>query len=105
LPDEVRRRVVEAVRAPTVPLEAAGGRVLHVRFKKAAGADRVVAAMETIRGLLRERPGETRIVLHLPAGEGDGLPVELKRGVAYDAEFLAEIRRRVGDGLVELSFA
>ncbi len=105
LPDEVRRQVVEAVRAPTAPLEASGGRVLHVRFSRAAGADRVVSAMETIRGLLRERPGETRVVLHVPSGEGDGLPLELRRGIAYDAEFLAEIRRRLGDGLVELSFA
>ncbi len=105
LPEEVRRKVVADVRAPTTPLEAVSGGVLHVRFARAASADRVVTAMETIRGLLRERPGETRIVLHLPAGDGDGLPMELKRGVAYDAEFVAEIRRRLGDGLVELSFA
>jgi DNA polymerase-3 subunit alpha len=103
LPDEVRRRVTETVAAPTTPIEAPGGRVLHVRFSRTAGADRVVLAMETIRGLLRERPGETRVVLHVPTGEGDGLPMELRRGIAYDAEFLAEVRRRVGDGLVELS--
>lgn len=105
LPDEVRRRVVETVRAPTRPVEAGGGRILHVRFSRAAGADRVVRAMETIRSLLRERPGETRVVLHLPTGEGDGLPMELRRGVAYDAELLAEIERRLGEGLVELSIA
>jgi hypothetical protein len=29
--------------------------------------------------------------------------MELRRGVAYDAELLAEIRRRLGDGLVEIN--
>ena len=31
--------------------------------------------------------------------------MELRRGVAYDAELLAEVRRRLGDGLVELRLA
>ncbi len=104
LPEEVRRRVLADVRSPTPPVEAGSDHVLHVRFAR-GDPERVVRAMETIRGLLRERPGETRVVLHLPAGEGDGLPMELRRGVAYDAEFLAEIRRRLGEGLVEVSFA
>ena len=29
--------------------------------------------------------------------------MELRRGVAYDSELVAEVRRRLGDGLVELS--
>jgi hypothetical protein len=31
--------------------------------------------------------------------------MELRLGVAYDAELVAEIRRRLGDGLVELRLA
>jgi hypothetical protein len=31
--------------------------------------------------------------------------MELRRGVAYDAELLAEIRRRLGDGLIEIHLA
>ena len=57
--------------------------------------------MERLKAVFAERPGPTRVVLHLPASGGDSLPLEL-RGVAYDAELLAEIGRRV-DGLVELS--
>jgi hypothetical protein len=29
--------------------------------------------------------------------------MELRRGVAYDPELVADVRRRLGDGLVELS--
>ena len=69
-----------------------------------AGTDRVVGAMETFKGLLAERPGATRVVLHVPAPTGaTSLPMELRRGVAYDAELLAEVRRRLGDGIVEVS--
>jgi hypothetical protein len=31
--------------------------------------------------------------------------MELRRGVAYDAELVSDIRRRFGDGLVELSLS
>jgi hypothetical protein len=62
--------------------------------------------METVKVLLRDRPGGTRVVLHVPApGGGDALPMELRWGVAYDAELLAEVRRQLGDGLVELRLA
>jgi hypothetical protein len=62
--------------------------------------------METIRSLLRERPGGTRVVLHVPGPVGSAtLPMELSRRVAYDADLLAEVRRRLGDGLVELRLA
>ena len=53
------------------------------------------------RRVLRERPGATRVVVHVPAPGGSALPMEL-RGVAYDAELVAEVRRRVGDGVIEL---
>jgi DNA polymerase-3 subunit alpha len=101
LPDEQRARAAAAAQAPSAPVEAAPGAVLNVRFAREAGAERLVSAMHAFRALLRERPGQTRVVVHVPAPGGDALPMEL-RGVAYDAELLAEVRRRVGDGVVEL---
>jgi hypothetical protein len=62
--------------------------------------------MEAVKALLRDRPGGTRVVIHVPApGGGTPLPMELRRGVAYDAELLAEVRRRLGEGLVDLQLA
>jgi hypothetical protein len=62
--------------------------------------------METVKGLFRDRPGATRVVIHVPtSGGGQPLPMELRRGVAYDAELLNEVRRQLGDGLVELRLA
>jgi hypothetical protein len=104
LPDEARDRAAGEAAAVTPPLDPAPGAILHVRFAGGAGSDRVVGAMEAFRGLLVERPGATRVVLHVPAPSGgSALPMELRRGVAYDAELLAEVRRRLGEGLVELS--
>ena len=71
--------------APSRPIEAAPGAVLNVRFARGAGTDRVVSAMHAFKTVLRERPGATRVVVHVPAPGGDALPMEL-RGVAYDAE-------------------
>ncbi|HZM73205.1 MAG TPA: DNA polymerase III subunit alpha [Candidatus Polarisedimenticolia bacterium] len=103
LPDEARARAAAEAAAPTQPLATNGaGRVLHVRFG-GASADRLVLAMETIRVLVRERPGETKVVVHVPAPGGAALPMELKQPVAYDAELLAEVQRRLGDGLVDLT--
>jgi hypothetical protein len=102
LPDEARARAVGVAGAATPPVEARPDQVLHVRFA-ASARDRLVAAMETFRALLRDRPGETRVVLHLPGTDGGAM--ELRRGVAYDAELLAEVRRRLGDGVVDLRLA
>ncbi len=103
LPDEARRAAVGVATAPTLAAEAGPGQVLHVRFSQAAGADRLVHAMEAFKVVLRDRPGATRVIIHLPAAAGGSpLPMELRRGVAYDAELLAEVRRRLGEGLVEL---
>jgi hypothetical protein len=101
-PDEARARAVDAAEAPTRPTAAGPGGVLHVRFSAAAGLDRAIGAMEALRTLIRARPGATPVVLHVPVGVGEERPMELRNGVAYDAELLAEIRRRMGDGLVEL---
>ncbi len=101
LPDEQRAQAAAAAQAPSAPIEAAPGAVLNVRFARDAGTERVVSAMQAFKSLLRERPGQTRVVVHVPAPGGSALPMEL-RGVAYDAELQAEVRRRVGDGVIEL---
>ena len=105
LPDEARGPVVEAAQAATTPASAGPDSVLHVRFSGGAAPERLVTAMEEFRTLLRDRPGATRVILHVPASAGEALPMELRRGVAYDAELLAEIRRRLGAGLVELQLS
>jgi hypothetical protein len=102
LPDEARAAAASAAREPSRPLEAPAGGVLHVHFARSAGSDRVLAAMESFRAVMREHPGPTRVVVHVPAPGGSALPLEL-RGVMYDAELLAEVRRRLGDGIVDLS--
>ncbi len=105
VPDEARERIVAAATADA-PLAAGPDAILHVRFAGSAGSERVVSAMELVKTLLRDRPGATRVVIHVPAsGAGEALPMELRRGVAYDAELLAEVHRRLGDGLVELRLA
>jgi len=105
VPDEARARIVADATADA-PVAAGPEAVLHVRFEGAAAPDRLVSAMEAVKTLLRDRPGATKVVLHVPApGGGQALPMELRRGVAYDSELLAEVRRRLGDGLVDLRLA
>ena len=99
VPDEVRSRIVADATADA-PTDAGPGTILHVRFAGNAPSDRVVGAMEAFKTVMRDRPGGTRVVIHVP-GPGGG-EMELRRGVAYDAEMLAEVRRRLGDGLVDL---
>ena len=101
LPEEAGSLAAQAAQAPSRPVEASPGAVLNVRFARGAGQDRVVSAMQAFKVLLRERPGGTRVVVHVPAPGGSALPMEL-RGVAYDAELVAEVRRRVGDGVIDL---
>ena len=45
------------------------------------------------------------MVLHVPSPGGEALPMELRTGIAYDAELLAEVDRRLGRGIVELRLA
>ena len=105
VPDEARARIVADATADA-PVSAGPEAILHVRFEGAAAPDRLVSAMEAVKALLRDRPGATRVVIHVPGpGMGQTLPMELRRGVAYDAELLAEVRRRLGDGLVDLRLA
>jgi hypothetical protein len=103
LPDEARAHEVAVASAATAPLDVGTGRVLHVRFS-GASTERLLEAMRSFREVIRQRPGETRVVVHVDVAGGGGLPIELKP-VAYDAELLAEVHRRLGDGVVELSLA
>jgi hypothetical protein len=105
VPDEARERILEPA-ASSAPVDARAGAVLHVRFARHAAPDRLVGAMEAFKAVLRDRPGATRVVIHVPGpGGGEPLPMELRRGVAYDSELLAEVRRRLGEGVVDLQLA
>jgi DNA polymerase-3 subunit alpha len=103
LPDEARSRVAAEAGADTAPMEALlPGSALHVRFGSAPAAQ-VVEAFKVITQLVRERPGDTEVVVHVPAPGGQPQPMPLPRRVAYDADLLAEVRRRLGDTLIQLS--
>ena len=102
VPDEARARIVADATADA-PVDAGPGTVLHVNFTPGAASDRVLKAMEGFRAIMRDRPGSTRVIIHIPGP--DGGPMPLKPGVAYDADMLAEVRRRLGDGLIDLRLA
>jgi hypothetical protein len=62
--------------------------------------------MEEFQVILKQRPGATRVVFHIPQQGGATAPMEVRRGgVAYDSELLAEVGRRLGEGLVRLEMA
>jgi len=106
LPDEARAAVLAAVAEPTQPREAGPGGRLHVRFSAGLPTDELQAAMAAVRDVLRRRPGATRVTVHLPQGSGrPALPMELRSGVAYDAELAGEVVRRLGPGRVALELA
>jgi hypothetical protein len=100
VPDEARARIVADA---ATPRGCRADTVLHVRFASVAPSDRVIGAMETFKGL-RDRPGETRVVIHVP-DPGWGRRWNSAVGLAYDGELLTEIRRRLGHGLVESRLA
>ena len=97
LPDEPRRAMeaVVAPDAPTLPMTARAGQVLQVRFGP-SDEQRLVDAFEALRAVVNARPGETPVVLHLPASGGRVQQMQLRTGVAYDGELVAELHRRVG---------
>jgi DNA polymerase-3 subunit alpha len=100
-PDEARQLLNAAEEAPTVPIQAGPGQSLQIRFRPRV-QDEVVRGFGVLRELIHEHPGETAVVLRIPVGPGREQRLELRRGVAYDAELLSQIRRRLGEGLVEL---
>jgi hypothetical protein len=95
LPDELQAGVIEAAVAPTDAVEALPGQVLHVRFGDAP-TERIVAAFGELRSIIKGRPGQTPVVLHIPVGTGRTQEMRLGVGIAYDAELLAEVRRGLG---------
>jgi DNA polymerase-3 subunit alpha len=101
LPDEARDAAARASAAPTTPLEAGSG-LLNIRFTRGANPTRIVTALTELRAVLKARPGATRVVFHVPQPSGETLPMEVRFGVAYDSELVAEVRRRLGEGLVRL---
>jgi hypothetical protein len=102
-PDEAARQAARVAQAPTIPVEAGPSQALHVRFGSAP-QEQLVQAFEILRDVLAERPGDTPVVLHIPAGGGREQQMQLRSGVAYDAELVGEIGRRVG-GVAELRVA
>jgi hypothetical protein len=105
LPDEARDVAARASAAPTTPLEAPESGILNVRFTRGAETSRIVLAMEELKAVFKDRPGATRVIFHIPGAGGSALPMELRVGVAYDAELLAEVQRRLGEGLVRLELS
>ena len=102
-PTRQRTSPSAAAQAPSRPSRRSPGAVLNVRFARERRA-----RSASCRRCRRSRPcsasgrAATRVVVHVPAPGGAALPMEL-RGVAYDAELVAEVRRRVGDGVIDLS--
>ena len=101
LPEEVSAAVTSAAGARTVPVTAGPGQVLHIRFAPASD-ERMVAAFEELKGVIKSRRGETPVILHIPAGAGRTQEMRLGVGIAYDAELVAECTRRF-DALLQLS--
>ncbi len=101
LPDEVRRQLEAGDEAPTLPVQAAPGQVLQIRFRHGA-QEEIVAGFRSLREIIHRHPGETSVVLRIPVSGGREQRMELRVGVAYDVELLADVRRRLGEGLVEL---
>jgi hypothetical protein len=96
LPEEARPQAVASAAGPTRPVEAGPAGRLHVRFGVGIGPDVLQPAMATVRDILRGHPGGTRVIVHLPQGAGRAaLPMELRSGVAYDAELVADVGRQL----------
>ena len=102
LPEEARAAAARASSAPTTPFEAPASGILNVRFTRGADTGRIVLAMEELRAVFKDRPGATRVVFHIPGERGAASPMEVRGRVAYDSELLAEVSRRLGEGLVHL---
>ena len=84
---------------------AASGIGLAIAKRAARDGARIAIAAKTdspnprLEGTVHSAAEEIR------AAGGQALPMELRAGVAYDAELLAEVRRRLGEGLVDLRLA
>ena len=102
LPEEVVAALIATEQRATPPIEAAPGQSLHVIF--ATGAqDELVSAFGALRKIVHQHPGDTPVVLHIPAAGGRSERMELRVGVAYDAELVAIMGRLGGRLRLELS--
>ncbi len=101
LPIELAARELTRAQAPTLPVDAAG-RALHIRFARIE-QDHIVDTFQQLRELIHERPGDTRVVLHVPSGPGRDQRMELRLGVAYDGELVTLLGRTLGEERVRLS--
>jgi len=101
LPDEARRELDAADHAPTLAVEALPGQALEIRFR-AAPPDEIVRAFGALKALIHAHAGDTSVILRIPAGPGREQRMQLRVGVAYDAELLAALRREIGVQLLEL---
>ncbi len=104
LPDEAVRELVARENVPTMPLQAGAGQSLHIRLMPGVQSD-LGDVMTSLRQVIHDHPGETPVVLHVPAGPGRNQRMELRVRVAYDAELAATIGRLVGPGRLELGLA
>jgi hypothetical protein len=102
MPEEVARVSAALAESATQPLSATPGQSLHVRFGD-ADQDQLLSAFSTLRQVIHEHPGETPVVLHIPAGSGRSQRMELRLGVAYDGGLVAALERRLGAGLLDLT--
>ena len=96
------RQLISRESAPTLPVQAVAGQSLHIRLMPGS-SDELLGAMRNLRQVIHEHPGETPVVLHVPAGPGRSQRMELRLRVAYDAELVALIGRMIGPRAVELS--
>jgi DNA polymerase III subunit alpha len=99
--EEATAAVASAAAARTMPVAAGPDQVLHIRFAQAED-DRLVAVFEGLKAIIKSRPGETAVVLHIPAGGGRTQEMHLGAGIAYDSELVAECGRRFS-GLLQLA--
>jgi hypothetical protein len=102
MPEEVARVSAALAESATRPLSATPGQSLHVRFG-GADQDQLLSAFSTLRQVIHEHPGETPVILHIPAGGGRSQRMELRLGVAYDGELVTALERQLGAGLVDLT--
>ncbi|HTS14770.1 MAG TPA: hypothetical protein VMH24_03825, partial [Candidatus Sulfotelmatobacter sp.] len=98
-PAEAWQPAAESAAAATAVATPRPDQALHVRFVSAS-PETLTAAFEGLKAILREHPGDTPVVVQLPAARGAAHAMPLRSGVAYDSELLAAIERRLGAGLV-----
>ena len=76
-----------------------------VQMIRAEEKIRAVAAAAEDAALLEVAVGAPLLSVERLSYTFDNRPMELRRGVAYDADLLAEIQRRLGTGVVDLQLA